>query len=181
MGFLRYNTRNVSPFFYLTIAEKCQHPKELERDFLVLEMETRLSKSEMSDEFGKKGETRCMRESMKTAPDQSLLPLLTKIATKTKENDNFFNSIILNKCICFFTFPKQKNVDSLTVIDFFYKNRGAFLERKVDKWLLTDNRLNEANKPEYANLLLEHDYKNEKGLLHDFTRDSVKNHSIFSK
>jgi hypothetical protein len=82
----------------------------LERDFLVLEMETRLSKSEMSDEFGKKGETRCMRESMKTAPDQSLLPLLTQIATKTKENEFFFSFNYFEQMFMFLRFRNRKAI-----------------------------------------------------------------------
>nr|CAH0103296.1 unnamed protein product [Daphnia galeata] len=180
-----YNSRNVSPFFYLTIVGKCPQPQELELDFLVLEMETRLNKPDSEMPLTTRENWRkSVRDSLKTH-DQALLSLLTQIVMKTRENDFLF-SFDLEKLLRMLNVLKQleidwsfldkKDIDSLSIINLFYKNRGTFWWEKVDKWLTnkTNNRLIEENQPEYVNLLLELEYKNQQKLLQDFTNNSAE-------
>ena len=158
-----YNTRNVSPFFYLAIVERYE-PGEWTRKFLQLEIEDRLEKP-WENEEERKYWRKFVYENLSS--HGRALPLLTKIATKTESNDILF-ALDFKKLLRMLTVLEEEkfnltegDVGQLSVINFFYKQSSKFWETNVDDWLEVDEQLTKMNKAEYVNLLLELEYKNE--------------------
>ena len=183
-----YNTRNVSPLFYLHVVDK-RTSDEWKFEFLLLEMETRLEKPwENKDE--RDNWRKLLRERFTSSPDQ-VLSLLTKVAMN-KEDSDILLSLDINKLLRMLTsvYGVQK-CDLIqgkvhhSVINEFYKQRSQFLEEKVkgwwedsqiwgekaNEWLTkTETELKEEKKKEWVNLLLlEMEHRNDMELLEKLT------------
>ena len=175
-----YNTRNVSPFFYLTIVEKYD-PHQWECEFLLLEMEERMEKP-WENEEERNNWRQVLQKYFKDKP--LALSRFVKIAIQQiKENDILF-SLDLSKLFRILTVLEkgygedlilnEDDIGQKCAMNLFYRDRGAFWEEIVGDWSNRGRkeRMTDEKRKEYVNLLMEMEYKNEIESTQNLTSES---------
>nr|CAH0102701.1 unnamed protein product [Daphnia galeata] len=174
-----YNSRNVSPFFYVHIVETYD-PHQWECEFLLLEMEEGTEK-QWENEEDRNNWRRVLQKYFKEN-DRALSRFVKIAIQQIKENDILF-SLDLSKLFRILTVLEkgygedlilnEDDIGQKCAMNLFYGDRGAFWEKIVDDWSKTE-KMTDEKKKEYVNLLLEMEYKNEIDLAQNLTHDTVR-------
>ncbi len=169
---LEYNERNVSPVFYLYIVSKCTDPSDWKYEFLLLEMEERLTELPENRNVWKEEILTCL----KNLDDQMLALLRNSLIMATDFGDFPFSTMErILKMLPVKSGSNEKDseyVDQLPIAlsqlplnDWLYELRSKIWERKVNQLIAGDDLLRhgelEKQVEEAVYLLLE--LENEKG------------------
>ncbi|XP_046457674.1 uncharacterized protein LOC124204625 [Daphnia pulex] len=138
---LEYNKRNVSPVFYLYIVSKCTDPKDWKYEFLLLEMEERLTELPKNRSVWKEE----ILASLKNLDDQTMALIRNSLIMATDFGDCTFST--MEQILKMLPVKSEsdeigsENVDQLPIEllsqlplnDWLYELRSKIWEKKVNQ------------------------------------------------